>query len=136
MALLVFLHQTISRQSAAVAQIGLIALAVFFFWAINNVIDEWRLSHPLKSTEYDEEYLYHSDGKVNLTISLGSIQSAVTVAGPAYRSRKNLQVEYVDENTTVKLLHLSIAAEDVPGFEEFCSRVVIKNASFIWQDEG
>ena len=136
MALLVFLHQTISRQSAAVAQIGLIALAVFFFWAINNVIDEWRLSHPLKSTEYDEEYLYHSDGKVNLTISLGSIQSAVTVAGPAYRSRKNLQVVYFEEESVEKVIQLSIPIEDLYLFERFCEVVVGRNSSFVWQDEG
>lgn len=136
MALLLFLHQTISRQSAAVAQIGLIALAGFFFWAINNVIDEWRLSHPLKITEYDEENFYHSDGKVNLTIPLESIQSAVTVAGPAYKSRKNLQLVYVYEGALEKTIQLSIPIEDLHLFEGFCEVVVGKNSLFVWQDEG
>ena len=136
MALLVLLHQSLSHQSAMVAQIGLIALAAFFFWAINKMIDQWRLSHPLKITEYDEENLYHNDGKVNLTIPLERIQSAVTMAGPAYRSRKNLQLVYVYEGALEKTIQLSIPIEDLYLFEGFCEVVVGRNSLFVWQDEG
>lgn len=136
MALLVLLHQTLSHQSAMVAQIGLIALAGFFFWAINKMIDQWRLSHPLKITEYDEENLYHSDGKNRLTIPLANIQMAVTLAGPAYGSRKNLQVVYFEEESVEKVIQLSIPIEDLHLFEGFCEMVIGRNSSFVWQDEG
>lgn len=136
MLLLVLLHQTLSHQSAMVAQIGLVAIAGFFFWAINKMIDQWRLSHPLKITEYDEENLYHSDGKNRLTIPLANIQMAVTLAGPAYGSRKNLQIVYVDEAVVEKSIQLSIPIEDLYLFEGFCEEVVERNVSFVWQDEG
>lgn len=135
MGLLVLLHQTLSHQSAMVAQIGLIALAGFFFWAINKMIDQWRLSHPLKCTEFDEENLYHTEGNAHLTIPLGSIQSAVTITGPAYGSRKNLQVVYLDEGDKEKMIYLSIPMEDLYLFEKFCEVVVARNDRFIWQDE-
>lgn len=134
MALLVLLHQTLSHQSAMVAQIGLVALAGFFFWAINKIIDQWRLSHPLKMTEYDEANLYHSDGKNRLTIPFGKIQMAITMAGPAYGSRKHFQVEYMDEKDSLRSLQFSIAAEDVLLFEEFCGKVAGRNEAFVWQE--